>query len=184
MKQRKPVQANIFILLWRRLATISLWYCALALSLIVVLLGAATYQPAVVSNMVIGAPALTWLTAAERAHMQDVHELVRDALLISLSAAVTVGSYWYNRRLDSGMTRGAFAMMLALCVMLIPFPWTFRFFHAAFFPQGNWQFPADSWLIITFPIWFFALVAVVWFSLALLGLWLLHRYVKTKNTKN
>ena len=183
MKQRSQIVHGTLIILWRRLASISLWYCALALGLILVLVATAAYQPSIASNMVFDRPELSWLTVNEAAHMQDVHNLVRDFLLIGISASIIVGSYWYHNGLDRGMTRGALAMMVALCALLIPFPWTFRFFHAAFFPQGNWQFPTDSWLITTFPLWYFAVAAVVWFGSSVLMLWIVHRRVSDKTKK-
>jgi hypothetical protein len=174
-------------LLHRRLAVVALWYLALALGLLVTLLLTALYTPSVVLHVLTGAPELAFLTPAEASHMRDVHVLVRDALLLAISALVVLTSYaWLRTRdgialrdvLDRGMTRGALAMQLTLCVLLIPFPWTFTRFHEAFFPQGNWQFAADSWLITTYPQWFFALAAIGWFGGTAIALWLLHRRAK------
>ena len=38
----------------------------------------------------------------------------------------------------------------------------FSFFHAIFFPQGNWTFPADSLLILMYPAEFWQTMASVW----------------------
>lgn len=135
----------------------------------------AFYTPSVASYVLVGAPALAFLTPAEAAHMVDVHVLVRDALLIALSAGIVLASYWLRYGLDRSLTKAALAMHGVLVVLLIPFPWTFTRFHEAFFPQGNWSFPADSWLISHYPLWLFALAAVTWIGISISTLYVLHR---------
>lgn len=153
--------------LHRRFALVSLWYSALAAGLLVVIALFALYTPSVASYVLVGAPSLDFLTRAEAAHMADVHALIRDALLIALSASIVLASYWLRYGLDRSLVKGAIAMQLALCVLLVPFPWTFQRFHHVFFPQGNWQFATDSWLISHYPTWLFGIAAVVWFAGAL-----------------
>ncbi|MBI2572647.1 DUF1461 domain-containing protein [Candidatus Woesearchaeota archaeon] len=50
----------------------------------------------------------------------------------------------------------------------ISFNYLFTIFHQIFFPQGNWQFDADSLLIQTFPIEFFSNIGIHIFGTALI----------------
>lgn len=56
-----------------------------------------------------------------------------------------------------------------LLFAIISFKSSFTVFHQIFFPQGNWQFPAGSLLIQTFPLEFFVKTSLLIFILTLLG---------------
>lgn len=154
-------------LLTRRLATIALWYVTLTLGFLLVLAWVSVYEPEVVSYLVSGEPTLDFLTRAERSHMEDVRILVHDAMLLFLSAVIILTVTWITQPLERGQFRAALVMHGVLVVLLIPFKWTFEKFHAIAFPQGNWQFPADSWLITHFSTTFFAIAAFSWLALSM-----------------
>lgn len=161
-----PKRLSLSQLLLRRLSTIAFWYVTLALSFILVLTWVSTYEPAVVSFLVSGQPELDFLTRAEAMHMEDVRILLRDAMLLFLSAVIILAVTWITQPLERGQFRAVLVMHGALLVLLIPFKWTFTKFHAIAFPNGNWQFPADSYLISTFSSTFFVIAAFAWIAIA------------------
>jgi len=170
-----PKRLTLAQLLTRRLATISLWYVTLAIPFILILAWISAYEPAVVSFLVSGEPVLDFMTAAEASHMEDVRVLVRDAMLLLISAAIILAVTWTVQPLERGQFRAALVMHAAILVLLIPFKWTFVKFHEIFFPQGNWMFPADSYLISTFSPMFFAIIAFTWIALSLGMTYVLYR---------
>ena len=153
-------------LLLRRLSTIALWYVTLTLAFLLILAWVSTEEPTVVSYLVSGEPALDFLTRAEASHMQDVRLFMQDAMLLFLSAVIILTVTWITQPLERGQFRAALVMHGVLVLLLIPFNWTFEKFHAIAFPQGNWQFPVDSWLITHFSGTFFAIAAFSWIALA------------------
>ncbi len=62
--------------------------------------------------------------------------------------------------------------------ILISFNFSFTLFHKIFFPQGNWQFSFDSFLITTFPESFFSMTAIRIFILAIVLALVLFAYSK------
>ncbi len=58
-------------------------------------------------------------------------------------------------------------ILLILLTVILNFESIFTLFHTIFFPQGNWQFPQDSFLIQTFPLQFFTKMSLYIFSQAL-----------------
>ena len=61
-----------------------------------------------------------------------------------------------------GITTVSF-ISLMLVIGIIAFNSLFTILHKVFFPQGNWQFPADSLLIQTFPYSFFFKMSIIIF---------------------
>ncbi|NTW28270.1 MAG: DUF1461 domain-containing protein [Coriobacteriia bacterium] len=57
---------------------------------------------------------------------------------------------------------GVGCIVLGALAGLVDFDAFFRAFHGVFFSAGNWEFPADSLLIQTFPEPFWATGAAVW----------------------
>jgi uncharacterized membrane protein len=51
-------------------------------------------------------------------------------------------------------------LFLFVLGVVMGFDQLFTLFHYIVFPQGNWQFPADSLLIQTFPLAFFRRVSM------------------------
>ncbi len=100
----------------------------------------------------------------EQSHLRDVSRLMQAAdylfyaLLLLLSLLFTY--HKNDTALVAGMLRyGGIATLavvgLFLLAVLAGFDSTFTLFHRIFFPQGNWQFPAGSALLATFPEFFF-----------------------------
>lgn len=126
---------------------------------IAILAVVAITEPAIVSSVVKDS-ALPFLTSAERAHMADVHDVVRCAMLLAVLAVTALVLLGTTRGITKRHATGAALITVAMLLLLIPFSWTFTAFHEAFFPGGNWQFPADSWLITHFPPSFFMTAAI------------------------
>lgn len=94
----------------------------------------------------------------ESAHMTDVAWLIRAALLVLILASIllfvlkpTANTIYYGA--------GILAALLIVSAFL-PFDLIFTKFHQLFFPQGNWQFAADSTIIQFYPFEFFYKYAV------------------------
>jgi len=99
-------------------------------------------------------------TMEEIAHMQDVKEVIQIANLFFLGILVVlvfILTYYQRNKMQlkrlfryGGITTLSFVGLILLFILTI---WNFIFtiFHKIFFPQGNWQFPADSLLITTYP---------------------------------
>ena len=115
-------------------------------------------------------------TAAERFHMEDVQKVFNKGntifWLLGLSVIVTL--YFIKKEkglikellLKSGLLTISIIILILLAIFL-NFNTIFTLFHTIFFPQGNWQFPFDSFLIQTFPLEFFTKMSILIFSQAL-----------------
>lgn len=110
------------------------------------------------------------LSADEQSHLFDVKILVKRLAAFSiitwvLSAASVIlfffmhsrkhWLYWIQEVL-LGMWSALAALLALLGIGALMFSGFFTLFHEAFFPQGNWEFSADSVLIQLFPESFFA----------------------------
>lgn len=101
----------------------------------------------------------------EVAHLNDVRRVMLGVkvavygIMFILLADILYIYFKYPRLLPKlfwyGGMASVFVALLLLIVILSSFDLTFTLFHRIFFPQGNWQFPADSSLIQTFPLEFF-----------------------------
>lgn len=123
---------------------------------------------------------LLFLNSAERNHMTDVKQLFDIAFIIALAAigiiigilGVFAGQRWWplldellSRSLRAcGWTILAVALFLVLA-SLLDFDRLWLLFHALFFPQGNWAFPASSTLIMLYPGAFFERFVLRWLLL-------------------
>lgn len=163
-------------LLWQfldRVASLGLLYSVLAVVFVFLLVLLALYTPEVSWYLLSRQGTLPFLTAAEQSHMADVQQLVFRGALLALGCVALLFIYEKIRGITRAIVRDAFIMTIGLAVVLVPFSWSFERFHSLFFPQGNWQFPLDSWLITHYPVWFFLVCAVLWIGGALLSLKLL-----------
>ncbi len=89
----------------------------------------------------------------ESAHMTDVAWLVRIGLLVLVLASMLLLALKPDART---IYYGAGILIGLLTILtLLPFDSIFTKFHQIFFPQGNWQFPADSTIIQFYPFEFF-----------------------------
>ncbi|PIN74373.1 hypothetical protein COV20_00420 [Candidatus Woesearchaeota archaeon CG10_big_fil_rev_8_21_14_0_10_45_16] len=103
-------------------------------------------------------------TGEEISHLEDVKNVMRWADIVfylSLLIGTTIFTYYKKDKRQikkllrySGISTVAFVSMILL-LALTSFDFLFTNFHHLFFPQGNWLFPYDSFLIQTFPIGFF-----------------------------
>jgi hypothetical protein len=161
-----------------KLVAVSLLIIALGLVFVLVLGALSIYTPEIVAHMVSGSEELDFLSADEKSHIDDVHGVVAGGMKVVLLALLVVVIVSMHRTLGKADFRQAFIMSLVLLALLIPFNYTFTWFHHAFFPQGNWQFPVDSWLITHYSPMFFAVWGVMWFGGASALLALLSRVLK------
>ena len=115
-------------------------------------------------------------TVAERSHLDDVARVMNGVdIFFYLSGIVTLFLLFYvwkdkeqlQKALRYGGTATVTFIAVILVAILIGFEGVFTVFHLLFFPQGNWQFTADSLLIQTFPLDFFMMMGRRIFVLAL-----------------
>ncbi len=114
-------------------------------------------------------------TAAEQAHLEDVKRVMKGAEIIlylsGMAVLFMVIYFWKNKPLRwkllryGGLVTVIFVAVLLLAV-LVNFNSLFALFHQLFFPQGNWQFHANSLLIQTFPQEFFVKAGGAIFAMA------------------
>lgn len=138
------------------------------------------------------APLTLPYTAEERSHLEDVKKVINvvDYFFYGITLAVLGTLFFFrNDKKDlhkllwySGLTIVGIILLVEL-LSLLSFNGVFTLFHQLFFPQGNWQFPADSLLIQTFPLEFFItissrifLTAILLGSLFILLSFILKRY--------
>jgi integral membrane protein (TIGR01906 family) len=95
-------------------------------------------------------------------HLTDVHHVFRWVWVVWTACAVLVVGVvtgavvrrkwrWLSRTLYSTACAGVVTPVALGVIGLIAFGPFFTLFHEIMFPQGNWEFPADSLLIQTFP---------------------------------
>lgn len=103
----------------------------------------------------------------EAEHMEDVAWLIRLAFIAMLACCAIL--YW-QRKSHKHITRFGSASLIILLTLfaVTPFQTIFTYFHKIFFPQGNWQFAADSTIIQYYPFEFFMNYTIVWWAYALL----------------
>lgn len=126
-------------------------------------------------------------TKEEIAHLQDVQNVMQAANYLFYLSALILGviiylNYKNNRhqnnnskkngnllqKLRTGSSSALIVLVLVLIFILLDFDSVFTMFHQVFFPQGNWQFAADSLLIQTFPLPFFTAIGLKIFLLTAL----------------
>ena len=116
-------------------------------------------------------------TEDERAHLDDVKQVVQKAdYLFYLSLIILLflvlfnykNKAEFNRLLKIASITTLIFLGIILIFTLLSFNFSFAIFHSIFFPQGNWQFAADSLLIKTFPLEFFVSLSWKIFVTALL----------------
>jgi integral membrane protein (TIGR01906 family) len=142
-------------------------------------------------------PKLTQFSLSERVHLRDVKLLVLGLKSFFyfcgfvLAAALVLMAALFKGALKRNLPRLLFWSGLSivgagilLSLLALSFTESFLAFHKLFFPQGNFEFPADSMLIRLFPEQFFqdAFLAILiragFFGLLLLALWLVARRKK------
>lgn len=113
-------------------------------------------------------------TTDEVSHMHDVRRLYEILAGVALiAAAFGIGALRADREAWSLTSIKRIALSIIgtvgaiTLIGLLGFSALFRAFHLFFFPQGNWTFPADSFLITLYPQVFFALMAA-WIGIGIL----------------
>lgn len=108
-------------------------------------------------------------TSVEISHMQDVSKIMnytKYAFFILLLVLTLLITYTKKNKkqlqkmfMYGGISSIVFPLVIAFFAS-ISFYKVFTIFHYIFFPQGNWQFSLDSFLIQTFPLSFFQIIAL------------------------
>lgn len=120
------------------------------------------YTPQISIYLLSGIGKLSFLSVQEASHIHDVYLVMRTS--VALGIILAIGLWLMRRFIDFKTVKIAFRMSLLLFLLLPIFPLAFEAMHTIMFPQGNWQFPADSWLISHYSAWFFFGVAFFWFA--------------------
>ncbi len=117
---------------------------------------------------------------SEKQHMHDVKLIIfyiQTILLLSILFLIYYFAKQQNNRTKTKLIKDinlsskiviAFGITL-LIFILTSFNKTFELFHKIFFPQGNWSFPTNSWIITLFPQQFFINISIQIF-ITILGL--------------
>ena len=115
-------------------------------------------------------------TATEISHLEDVVRVMNGANIFWYASGtiILILSFYFwkdKEQLQKALRYGGMATVAFIAVILmailVGFEEVFTLFHLLFFPQGNWQFAADSLLIQTFPLDFFIMMGRRIFMLAL-----------------
>lgn len=102
--------------------------------------------------------------AKEKSHLEDVKDLIKNIqtlfVFLSLVNIILLSLLlFYSPKLKDlskvGIYSGIFGLVLPIPFMIFKFSDLFIMFHLVLFPQGNWQFPINSTLIMLFPGQFF-----------------------------
>lgn len=109
------------------------------------------------------------ITAAEKAHLSDVSNVmvVVKIIFIIVTLILLIVILYHRKNIPQLLYQGGIATIISTIIIVLTllsgFSSSFTFFHMIFFPQGNWQFPAESALIQTFPLEFFQEIALAIF---------------------
>src|SRR3989339_1703717 len=92
-------------------------------------------------------------TSAEVSHLTDVSRLlwVIKAVWVILSLALISNIGTFRKSLDWGIKLTLILLVATSATVLAAWRYFFVGFHQLFFPQGNWAFPADSYLLEIYP---------------------------------
>ncbi len=108
-------------------------------------------------------------TTAELSHLEDAAQVIDSADFFFYGSGIIILGMaihsWKDRIQLQKLARygGVITVSLLfflLLLLLVNFNGLFTLFHQLFFPQGNWQFAADSLLIQTFPTGFFVKISI------------------------
>jgi integral membrane protein (TIGR01906 family) len=113
-------------------------------------------------------PQIFLFTPDENRHLLDVKILIDEFTgILYVSAGLAIALLlllllFFPKQLARRIGRlllwsGAITLVLTILfiVLALNFSWAFTEFHLVLFPQGNWSFPSDSYLIQLFPREFF-----------------------------
>jgi integral membrane protein (TIGR01906 family) len=125
-------------------------------------------------------------TEDEQSHLRDARVVLYGFLLLAVVSAVFVIVSLVRGARDAArwraVARGALWLIPAIVLLgvfaFFAFEPLFTLFHEIFFPGGNWSFPADSHMILTYPELFWELCSFALGTLAIIGstiVWFLAR---------
>lgn len=100
------------------------------------------------------------MSEAESSHMADVRSLLWTATLVSAAYLALLRRRGLPSRTECTFIIGGLAC-IPLILVLVPFDALFTAFHKLFFPQGNWTFATESFLISHFGAEFFMDYAII-----------------------
>ncbi len=104
------------------------------------------------------------ITEDELSHLDDVKTLTNTLNIILIIALLTITIYTKSTKNIEPLALGSILTLATLIIILITttlnFNQGFEIFHKLLFPQGNYQFPADSTLISALPAQFFQTFAI------------------------
>ena len=119
-----------------------------------------------VRRFILRGDTLQEATPEEIAHLHDVRRLIDILLAVALLAIAfgigamrktSIGYRMIARRVS--VTIMSTVILIAILTIMNGFESSFWDFHFIFFPQGNFAFPPDSFLITLYPITFFSQMA-------------------------
>jgi len=139
-----------------------------------------------VSELLFGPGAFSDYEADEAAHMRDARFVLYGFLALAIASiallAWSLGRESRDPRTWSSVARGGAILSAAMLVIGVlaaaTFDAAFELFHRIFFPGGNFEFPANSLLIMLYPYAFWQLTAGALGVLGIVGgliVWFLAR---------
>ncbi|MBW3019464.1 DUF1461 domain-containing protein, partial [Candidatus Woesearchaeota archaeon] len=88
----------------------------------------------------------------EASHLEDVKKVFNAINIVFVLLLISFIAVMPFSNIPSLFLRGgAYALAMLVVCAIIPFNSVFTAMHHVLFPQGNWQFPADSMLIQYYP---------------------------------
>lgn len=126
----------------------------------------------------------------EANHLEDVKRVFNTVNIVFVLLLISFIAVMPFAKIPALFIRGGiYALIISAAFAIIPFSGLFTLMHKALFPQGNWQFPADSILIRYYPSMFwnqyYLIVGIVIITLSLLFIaagWLLKKKAIFSNT--
>lgn len=127
----------------------------------------------------------------EISHLQDVKKVFQKTTilfylsLLIITLLITLNKTKSKRTtLLKNLNKASKYTLISLTTItlltIISFNTIFKYFHLIFFPQGNWQFPNNSFIIQTFPLNFFITISFKIFILTIIITTLIYFYTKKK----
>jgi len=118
---------------------------------------------------------LSGYDAASVSHLADVEKVLvgwTDVVTVALVLSLVVLVICIMRGKQAVVFRACLLAGIGVAVVIVAgavagffdFSALFEAMHSVLFPQGNWAFPAESLLIMTFPLRFWIITAAIWAS--------------------
>jgi integral membrane protein (TIGR01906 family) len=126
----------------------------------------------------------------EASHLEDVKKVFKVVNIVFVLLLISFIAVMPFAKIPLLFIRGGiYAIILSFVFAIMPFSGFFTLMHKVIFPQGNWQFPADSTLISYYPSMFWnqyyliSGIIIITLSLLFIGAgWLLKKKAIVSNT--